>query len=166
MILHWSNVFLLYFRLGFGVCCVIFQRRKLPSFIPSSNLGIPQRRKQTRCQMTSWLSPWWRRWGLVPLFPLGVTRSRGPACFSSEIHRCGEHPRQPPSVLLFSVSPRNSHPRFPVFCLFPPSRPPAISGEFFLTLQLAVPRQLPDPCASHQVTSPLTSSAHFSFSPC
>lgn len=114
-------MFLLYFRLGFGVCCVIFQRRKLPSFIPSSNLGIPQRRKQTRCQMTSWLSPWWRRWGLVPLFPLGVMRSRGPACFSSEIHRCGKHPRQPPSVLLSSVSPRNSHPRFPVFCLSPPT---------------------------------------------
>lgn len=94
----------------------------------------------------------WRGAGAQPASPLRFTG-------------VGEHPRQPPSVLLSSVSPRNSHPRFPVFCLSPPP-PLAISGEFFLTLQLAVPRQLPDPCASHQVTLPLTSSAHFSFSPC
>lgn len=130
-------MFLLYFLLGFGVCCVIFQRRKLPSFIPSSNLGIPQRRKQTRCQTTSCLSLWWRRWGLESLFPLGVTQSRGPACSSSETHRPGDHPRQPPSVLLSSVSRRNSHPQFPVFCLSLPTW--LCPGRFSLLCSLQCP---------------------------
>lgn len=131
-----------------------------------SNLGIPQRSKQTRCQMTCWLSLWWRREGTGAFVSVGRVWQSCPAS-SLRFTRHGEYPvpLRPPSILLSSTSPWNPHTQFPFpTCPSPPHSPWLgwFPGSFSWPCSYQCPGSLPNPC----VFIPISPLLLFLFSPC